>query len=187
MGLLILACTFLYQSKNANMHNEICKFMHTWMPNKMEGSRNCWLCSHPIKCFQQWWIIRCYLLITPTLYSSAVSHKNQSDGWRIGFTAGLTPQSCTFYNYHPLWRWSGESKFESFICFCLLIAFHDHRHWCSQFWRDFARIVFQQHIRRFSYLSRNNTTGWLVIIIALAIILILNSMIFSANHFQRSN
>ena len=74
------------------------------------------------------------------------------------------------------WRWSGESKFESFICFCLLIAFH--RHWCSQFWRDFARIVFQQHIRRFSYLSRNNTTGWLVIIIALAIILGLNPTLF---------
>jgi len=74
------------------------------------------------------------------------------------------------------WRWSGESKFESFICFCLLIAFH--RHWCSQFWRDFARIVFQQHIRRFSYLSRNNTTEWLVIIIALAIILGLNSTLF---------
>ena len=83
------------------------------------------------------------------------------------------------------WRWSGESKFESFICFCLLIAFH--RHWCSQFWRDFARIVFQQHIRRFSYLSRNNTTGWLVIIIALAIILGLNSTLFSANHFRSSN
>ena len=46
-----------------------------------------------------------------------------SDGWRIGLTAGLTPQSCTFYNYHPplkvVWRvkvW----KFYLFLSFnCL--------------------------------------------------------------------
>ena len=63
MGLLILPCTFLYQGKNANMYNDISKFMHLRISNKMEGSRNCWLCSHPIKCFQQWWIIRCLLIV----------------------------------------------------------------------------------------------------------------------------
>ena len=31
------ACTFLYQGKNANMHNEICKFMHTCVDLEQNG------------------------------------------------------------------------------------------------------------------------------------------------------
>ena len=132
----------------------------------------CWLKT-------QWWNSSNTLFICSFTQESVRRLKN----W---LNSRITTTELYILQLPPSLEGGLESQsLKVFICFCLLIAFH--RHWCSQFWRDFARIVFQQHIRRFSYLSRNNTTGWLVIIIALAIILGLISTLFSANHFRSSN
>ena len=60
--------------------------------------------------------------------------------------------------------------------FCLLIAFH--RHWWLQFLKRLCTDCISTTYKIHSYLNRNNTTRWLVIIIALARILELNSTLF---------